>query len=393
MPEMILPILFVAGWATAITCISKFVRFLGISNVLLTVLGLVIGLALSFRTSASYERYTEGRKYWAQLSLTSNTLARYIWLHTKEREGDLGKQDLLAKLGGLNMIVAFSVALKHRLRFEPHTCYSDLENLVAHLDTYAKEATTEQHKKMKAPNKVKRVGEHLGVSFATSNPRKLLKNADKPLGNLPLEILSYLSTYLQCCIEEETLGMPWSINAVGCLATMNDVLTGTERVLNTPLPIAYSIAVSQITWLYVVCLPFQLLSAFDNTTGTSAAGWITIPATVVAAYIILGIALIGREIENPFGNDVNDLPLESFCEQLAGEIDVLTSRPKQDPNEFFARGGNLPLWPLNNGPHEMWMQQSKGHILEALAIKPQMAVAERAELKRRETHVAANDHV
>lgn len=28
---------------------------------------------------------------------------------------------------------------------------------------------------------------------------------------------------------------------------MNDVLTGTERVLNTPLPIAYRIAIGQIT--------------------------------------------------------------------------------------------------------------------------------------------------
>lgn len=27
---------------------------------------------------------------------------------------------------------------------------------------------------------------------------------------------------------------------------MNDVLTGTERVLNMPLPIAYSIAIGQI---------------------------------------------------------------------------------------------------------------------------------------------------
>lgn len=37
-----------------------------------------------------------------------------------------------------------------------------------------------------------------------------------------------------------------------------------------------------------------------------------ISGTLFAAYIILGIALIGRGIENPFGNDVNDVPLGSF---------------------------------------------------------------------------------
>lgn len=65
---------------------------------------------------------------------------------------------------------------------------------------------------------------------------------------------------------------------------MNDVLTGTDRILNTPLPIAYSIAISQITWVYILILPFQLYKSLE---------WITIPASVFAAYIILGIALIG----------------------------------------------------------------------------------------------------
>ena len=71
---------------------------MGISSTLLTVLGFVVGLALSFRSSTAYERYAEGRKYWAQLTLTARNLSRVFWIHAKERDGDLGKQDLLAKL-------------------------------------------------------------------------------------------------------------------------------------------------------------------------------------------------------------------------------------------------------------------------------------------------------
>ena len=33
-------------------------------SILLTVLGFVVGLSLSFRSSTAYERWTEGRKYW-----------------------------------------------------------------------------------------------------------------------------------------------------------------------------------------------------------------------------------------------------------------------------------------------------------------------------------------
>lgn len=69
-----------------------------VSNVLLTILGFVVGLALSFRSSTAYERYADGRKYWSQLIYNSNILARLIWLHTQSREGEEGKADLLAKM-------------------------------------------------------------------------------------------------------------------------------------------------------------------------------------------------------------------------------------------------------------------------------------------------------
>jgi predicted membrane chloride channel (bestrophin family) len=65
---------------------------------LLTVLGFLVGLALSLRSSTAYERYNEGRKYWSQLTLTTHNLARIIWVHAREREGDQNKEDLLAKM-------------------------------------------------------------------------------------------------------------------------------------------------------------------------------------------------------------------------------------------------------------------------------------------------------
>jgi predicted membrane chloride channel (bestrophin family) len=77
MPQMILPLLLVGGWATAITCFSHFkhnrmsgffwisdglrlteLGIVGINNILLTVLGFVVGLSLSFRGSTAYERYS-----------------------------------------------------------------------------------------------------------------------------------------------------------------------------------------------------------------------------------------------------------------------------------------------------------------------------------------------
>ncbi|KAJ5902827.1 hypothetical protein N7495_003355, partial [Penicillium taxi] len=360
-PKMIVPLVFVAAWSTAITCISHFVHDLGINDILLTVLGFLVGLALSFRSSTAYERWADGRKYWAQLVQVSRNLSRTIWVNTSERPGDAGKEDLLNKLSALNLILAFAVALKHKLRFEPDVAYEDLAGLAGHMDTFARDAHDPHIVSPPRKTPWKAVGEYLGISFAESNPRKLIKRSKKPLGHLPLEILNHLSAYIDSCVANGTLtsGLHQS-QAITMMATMTEVLTGTERVLDTPMPSAYSIAIAQIAWIYVLVLPFQLYRLMN---------WITIPASMVAAYIIIGLATIGSEIENPFGEDVNDLPLDHYCRQIAGEIDVITATPAPKVADFMTREDNLVLFPLSEKGYPEWKQRSVQDIRAALKAK------------------------
>lgn len=105
----------------------------------------------------------------------------------------------------INLLLAFAVSLKHCLRFEPDIAYKDLIGLVGHLDTFAKEAHDPAMVEPRKKTPWKATGEYLGVSFAESNPRKLIKRATKPLGHLPLEILLYLSAYIDDCVNKGTL--------------------------------------------------------------------------------------------------------------------------------------------------------------------------------------------
>ena len=72
LPKMIVPLFFLACWTTAITTISMLVHSLGIESELLTVLGFVVGLSLSFRSSTAYERYS------VQFHLQEYTAMRYV---------------------------------------------------------------------------------------------------------------------------------------------------------------------------------------------------------------------------------------------------------------------------------------------------------------------------
>lgn len=239
--------------------------------------------------------------------------------------------------------------------------YDDMRGYVDFLDTYARDANVGVDSTPPKPNQFQRLGEIFGLTIAQTNPRVMLKTAQRPLGNLPLEILTYLQGYIDSIILNGTFKTPiFQVQALTSLSTLNDVLCGTDRILNTPLPVAYSITIAQISWVYILLLPFQLVTRLS---------WNTIPATMLAAYIILGFGLIGREIENPFGREVNDLPLESFCDQIAYDIDVIMSKPAPKPSEFVLRGDNMPLYPLSMAGYAEWIERPVEDLRAALKTK------------------------
>ena len=363
LPKMILPLLFVSAWSSCIVLITEQgVRDLSVNSVLLTITGFVVGLGLSFRSATAYERYAEGRRFWAALMMASHCLGRVFWVHAKDAPGKGKRESALRKISAMNLVVAFSISLKHALRFEPYTNYPDLAHLVGHLKTFAGEAT-DTTKPYSPPKKnfFKVVGGYLGVSFAESNPRKTIKKAEVPLGNLPLEILNHLAVTIDSMVTNEQLVIPMQQTiAYNNLTILNDCLNGCERVLTTPLPLAYTIAINQITWVYVCLLPFQLIEPL---------GYVAIPATIAAAYIILGILLIGQEVENPFGEDPNDLPLETYCEQIAHDMDV-TATFNKEAADFILSSNNVPLYPVSTAPINSWMLRPEEKLQEALRTKP-----------------------
>ncbi|EIN06573.1 UPF0187-domain-containing protein [Punctularia strigosozonata HHB-11173 SS5] len=135
-------ILFFAGWSTAVSVISHNVHSLSIQPTLLTALGTVLGFVVSCRTTSSFERYNEGRKYWAQIVLSTRTLSRTIWFSVPDTvEGNFTADEartraLIEKKTAINLLEAFAVAVKHYLRGEEGIHYVDLYPLVKYLPGY-----------------------------------------------------------------------------------------------------------------------------------------------------------------------------------------------------------------------------------------------------------------
>ncbi|KAL4268438.1 Voltage-dependent anion channel-forming protein YneE/VCCN1/2-like protein [Pleurotus pulmonarius] len=131
-------VLFFSAVATMVYMVSTMTSTdLSINNSLLTVLGVVLGVVISFRTSTAYERYQGGREMWTNIHVASRNLAQFIWIHIPtKRQQRTELEAIIEKKTMINLVQAFSVAVKHLLRGEPGIYYTDLYPLICYLPRY-----------------------------------------------------------------------------------------------------------------------------------------------------------------------------------------------------------------------------------------------------------------
>ncbi len=237
---------------------------------------IVLGLLLVFRTNTAYDRFWEGRKSWGTLVNTVRNLARQIWIAVEVP----GESDRTQKIASLKMLVAFCVATKQHLRSEP-------------------------------------INDELATLLTQEQLRKL-----QPMNHPPLEIAFWIGDYLQQQHDRGLLHI-YQLNSMHkLLDQMVDMLGACERILKTPMPLAYAIHLKQLLLLYCLSLPFQMVGSL---------GWWTGAIVALISFTLFGIEEIGIEIENPFGRDPNDLPLDAICNTMLRNIeDLISLKPSLD---------------------------------------------------------------
>ena len=234
---------------------------------------LVLGLLLVFRTNTAYERFWQGRQLWGTIVNTVRNFARQIWVAVEENNSAdrEGKEEIM------RLLVAFAIAGKLHLRGE---------NVNRELEGYMPKDWYEKLKKMNHP---------------------------------PIHIAFLIGDYLQHQYERGCIN-PYQLTAMlRLLDKMVEALTGCEGILKTPIPLAYSIHLRQLLLIYCLSLPFQIVNEFHFWTGIVVA---------LISFTVFGIEEIALEIENPFGYDPNDLPLDAICTTMYRNIeDLITLAP------------------------------------------------------------------
>lgn len=219
-----------------------------------SLVGFVISLLLVFRTNTAYERWWEGRKKWGALVNDSRNLAIKVSAKVKN-EGD---RDLFRR-----MIPNFVYASKEHLRGGV---------LIEELDL-------------------------------TSEELALLIRK----GHVPSAIVQLMMERLQENARESKISGEDLLIVDQNMNALLDSLGACERIRNTPIPFSYSLFLKKFIFIYVTTLPLAFVTIF---------GYYSALVATFVFYVLVSMEVLAEEIEDPFGTDDNDLPIDEICERI-----------------------------------------------------------------------------
>ncbi|KAI9146424.1 Bestrophin/UPF0187 [Paraphysoderma sedebokerense] len=284
-----LPVLLCTAWSVAIFLIYVLVpsspKYVAIETLFIQIISLVLSLLLVFRTNTAYDRYWEGRRLWGTLIKDCRNLARFVWVGVDEKTDD----DHREKKAAVKLILAYFISVKYHLRLE---------------------------------RGIKDANDTVCVTMPKYGNFEMGEDVSP---NLPVDISHLIAAYVTTQRKRETIDISQYGAMVNTLNSMIEVLTNLERILTSPIPFAYNVHLKQALYIYLILLPFQLVSKLN--------GW-SIALTLLASFTLLGVESIGAEIEQPFGLDRNDLPLDRFCEEMRKELYVLMKKPRVELGDW-----------------------------------------------------------
>jgi putative membrane protein len=263
--RILLPSLFCIGIYAAVIVFSE-AHFFHIETknptVMHSILGFVLSMLLVFRTNSAYDRWWEGRKIWGSFVNNSRNLALKLSVLVSDKKD---REELRL------LITNYIYSAKNHLR-----------NKYVQDEFVPIEKISLSH-----------------FADASHKPNLIAKELYSKINDLQ---------------QRKVLGNEhiWILNEE--LKSFTDNIGACERIKNTPIPYSYNIFLKKMIFLYIMSLPVFFGSEF---------GYTTVPITVIVLYVFASIELIAEEIEDPFGEDDNDLPLDDICGRIRTNLNEI----------------------------------------------------------------------
>jgi putative membrane protein len=224
-------------------------------------LGFALSLLLVFRTNTAYDRWWEGRKLWGSLVNSSRNLA--IKLQACLAPTDDENRDFFKKY-----IPFYAKVLQEHLQQESTRFALD----------------EEEHPEFRSIDRNKHV---------------------------PNQVARLLSDRIVLLYKQGQLSGEQLLFINAELTNFTDICGACERIKNTPIPYSYSAFIKKFFFIYIMTLPFGYIFTL---------GYWVVPVVAIVFYVLASLELIAEEIEDPFGKDSNDLPMDKLADNIRKHV-------------------------------------------------------------------------
>jgi predicted membrane chloride channel (bestrophin family) len=130
--------------------------------------------------------------------------------------------------------------------------------------------------------------------------------------HLPLAIIGEIYRATSRLRDAGHLGKEELLVIDADLRNLNEIMGGCERILKTPIPYTYSLFLKKFVFFFILLLPLGFAALF---------GYMSVPLTMFVFYVLVSLEIIAEEIEEPFGEDTNDLPTDKISETIRRNVD------------------------------------------------------------------------
>lgn len=315
-------ILWITIWVSAVASVHAFTHWawMEIPWLPLSVIGTAVAFYIGFKNNQAYDRLWEARKIWGAIINSSRAWGAMVKAYvgnqfTEQDYSEAERHAIHTKL--MYRHIAWLYALRSQLL----------------LPTPWEHISQGKHMRKATESRMKRYG--IGLLGDMDTEQCLMNYLPKDEHD---RLINYKNTATQIIDQQsQDLADLRSKNLIDDFRHMElqNILNEfyvhqgkCERIKKFPLPRQYGSMSFIFVGLFIFLLPFGMTTAFHDMAGH----WghlVSIPLTVMVAWVYLTMELIGDYSENPFEGLGNDIPMLSLCrvieidlKEMLGETDI-----------------------------------------------------------------------
>ena len=276
--------------------------FLAIPLIPIATFGTAVAFYVGFKNNSSYERLWEARRIWGGIVNASRSWGILVMDYVGKLEpteycspGELYKiQQVL-----IYRHIAYINALRIQLRSKP--TWQESRNTGANVvDTHQASDQSKLDKELS----MFLHDDEVDFFIKRQNPAtQIVRQQSKQLRELRQSGL--ISEFYHSDMEK-------------MLTEFYNQQGAAERIKSFPFPRQYAYFSYLFVWLFVIMLPFGMLTEMSK--ASSSHIWLTIPFYTLIAWVFYTMEVVGDTSENPFENSINDVPMTAICRNI--EIDL-----------------------------------------------------------------------